>query len=49
MHSGRVCDLLRHGFYLAYYMFFIEWALFNDITKQFYKSKEKFKMIPKKL
>ncbi|CAD8195851.1 unnamed protein product [Paramecium octaurelia] len=35
-----------HGFFIAYYVFFIEWAIFNEITKQVYRAKDKFKFIP---
>jgi lysophospholipid acyltransferase len=33
-----------HGFFMIYYIFFIEWGIFNEVTKAFYKSKSKFSL-----
>lgn len=31
-----------HGFFFIYYFFFLEWALFNQVTKYFYKARHRF-------
>ncbi|CAD8121746.1 unnamed protein product [Paramecium sonneborni] len=47
INTSYICSqCLLHGFLIAYYVFFIKWAIFNEITKQVERAKDKFKFIP---